>query len=109
MFFGLTVSVIAYFSPLGHSVRPLHKVEVSVGDIKSLLVNARPCFNLGDGVWRGSPFYSIVLGGLESTTKNPGPIFPLTLLCMSLFLGWTPEVWVFRGSLHWCFILYQYI
>ena len=31
-------------------MRPPHKVEVSVGDRKSLLVDAHLCFALGDGV-----------------------------------------------------------
>ena len=102
LFFGLTGSVIVHFSPLGHSVRPPHKVEVSVGEINTLLVDARPSFSIGDGVWVFLPFCSRVLGGLEYITHNPDPIFPLTLLWMSLFLGWTPEVLALRGSLDWC-------
>ena len=74
------------FSPLGYSVRPPQKVEVSVGDRKSLLINANPHFALGDGVWVFLPLFSRVLGGLYSTTKNPDPIFPLTLLWMSIFI-----------------------
>ena len=40
-----------FFSPLGHYVRPTHKVEVSVGDRKSLLVDARPHFAIGVVFW----------------------------------------------------------
>ena len=43
-----------------------------VGDRKSLLVDARPHF---DGVLGFLPFCSRVLGGLESLTQNPDPIF----------------------------------
>ena len=32
-------------------MRPPHKVEVSVGDRESLLVDARPHLALGEGVW----------------------------------------------------------
>ena len=74
MFFGLTGSVIAHFSLLGHYMRPPHKVEVSVDDRKSLLVDARPRFALGDGVWDFLPFCSRVLWSLESITYNPDPI-----------------------------------
>ena len=74
MFFGLAGSVIAHFSPLGHSMRPTNKLDVSVGDRNIILFDARPRFALGDGVWGFLPFYSRVLGGLESTTKNPDPI-----------------------------------
>ena len=55
MFFGLEGSVIAHFSSLDHSVRHPHKMEVSVGDRKSPLVDARPRFALGDGVWGFCP------------------------------------------------------
>ena len=51
VFFGLAGTVIAHFSPLGHYVRPTHKVEVSVGDRKSLLVDARPHFAIGVVFW----------------------------------------------------------
>ena len=51
VFLGLEVSVIEYFLPLGHSVSPHHKVEVSVGDRKCLFIDARPWFALGGGVW----------------------------------------------------------
>ena len=64
MFFGLAGSVIAHFSPLGHSMRPPHKVEVSLGDRKSLPIKANTCFALGDGVWVFLTFCSRVLGGL---------------------------------------------
>ena len=50
MFFGLVGSIIAHFSPLWNYVRPPYKVEVSVGDRKSLLIDARPRFDLGDGL-----------------------------------------------------------
>ena len=59
------------FPPLGHSVRHLHKLELSVGDRNSFLVNAHPCLPLGDGVWGFLPFLSRVLGGLTYTTKKP--------------------------------------
>ena len=59
-------------------MRPQHKAEVSVGDRKSLLIDLRPRFALGDGVWRFLPFCSRVLGGLESTTQNPDPILSIT-------------------------------
>ena len=49
--FGLVGCVISHFPPLGNSVRPPNKVEVSVGNRKSLLVDARPHFALGGGVW----------------------------------------------------------
>ena len=39
------------FLLLGNSVRPTHNLEVSVGDRKSLLVDARPHLALGEGVW----------------------------------------------------------
>ena len=55
-------------------MRPPYKVEVSVVDRKSLLVDVRPRFALGDGVWIFLPFCSRVLGGLESITHNPDPI-----------------------------------
>ena len=55
-------------------MRPPHKMEVSVGDKKNLLVDARPLFALGDGVWGFLPFCSKVLGGLKSITHNPDPI-----------------------------------
>ena len=48
-----------------------------VGDRKSFLVDARPHFALGDGVWGFLPFCSMVLGGLESPMQNPNPIFPV--------------------------------
>ena len=64
MFCGLEGSVIAHFSPLVHSVRPPQKVKVSVGDRKSLLVDARPCFIIDDRVWGFLTCYSRVLGGL---------------------------------------------
>ena len=75
VFFGLAGSAIAHFSLLHHSVRPPHKAEVSVGDRKSLLVDARASFAIGDGVLGFLPFCYRVLGELESTTKNPDPIF----------------------------------
>ena len=46
-----------------------------MGDRKSLLVDACPRFDLGDGVWVFLPFCSRVLGGLESITHNPDPFF----------------------------------
>ena len=46
-----------------------------MGDRKSLLVDARPHFALGDGVWVFLPFCFRVLGGLESSKHNPDPIF----------------------------------
>ena len=45
-------------------MRPLHKLEVSVDDRKSLLVKSRPFFDLGNGVWVLLPFCPRVLGGL---------------------------------------------
>ena len=74
VFIGLAGSVIAHFPTGGHSVRHPHKVELSVGDRKSLLVDARPRFALGDGVWDFLPFCSRVLWSLESITYNPDPI-----------------------------------
>ena len=94
VFIGLAGSVIAHFPTGGHSVRHPHKVELSVSDRKSLLVDGQPCLPLGDGVWGFWPFLSRVLGGLTYTTKKP---IPINMLWMSLFLGWTPGVWVLRG------------
>ena len=67
VFIGLAGSVIAHFPTGGHSVRPPHKVEVPVGDRKSLLVDARPCLGFFS-------FWSRSLGGLESITHNSDPI-----------------------------------
>ena len=36
-------------------MRPSNKVEVSVGDRESLLVDTHPFFALGDGVWGFCP------------------------------------------------------
>ena len=47
---------------------------MSVGDRKSLLVDAFPHFALGDGVWGFLPFWSRVLVCLESITHTPDPI-----------------------------------
>ena len=69
--------------PLGRYTSPLHRVEVYVGDRKSLLIDARPRFDLGDGVWRSFPFWSREFGAYESTTKKPVPIFSVNLLLMS--------------------------
>ena len=46
-----------------------------MGDRKILITDAHPRFALGDGVWRFLPFCYRLLGGLESTTHNPDPIF----------------------------------
>ena len=67
-------------------MRPLHKVEVSVGDRKSLLVNARPHFALGDGVCFFF-FCSRVLGGLEFITHNSDPIFSINS-AMDVSFSW---------------------
>ena len=54
-----------------------HMMEVSVGDRKSLLINAHPRFDLGDGVWRGFQFWSRVFGTYESTVNKPVPFPPV--------------------------------
>ena len=43
------VVLLHIFPLLGYSVRPLHKLDLSVGDRKSLLVDARPHLPLGGG------------------------------------------------------------
>ena len=53
---------------------PPHKVELSVGDRKSLIVDTRPLLPLGDGVWGFFSSLSRVLGGSIYTTKKPIPI-----------------------------------
>ena len=68
------VVLLQIFPPLGHSMRHLHKVELSVGDRNSFLVDAHPRLPLGDGVWGFLPFLSRVLGGLTYTTKKPIPV-----------------------------------
>ena len=68
------VVLLHIFSPLVHSVRHPHKVELSVGYRKSFLVDVHPRLPLGDGVWGVLPFLSRVLGGLTYTTKKPIPI-----------------------------------
>ena len=80
-------------------MRPPYKMEVSVVNRKSLIIDARPRFTLGDGVWFFLPFCSRVLGALESITHNPDPILSVNSVWMSLFLGWTPEILLLRGSL----------
>ena len=43
-------------------MRPLQNMEVSVSDRKIPLVDVRPSFALGDGVWGFLPFCSRVVG-----------------------------------------------
>ena len=87
MFLCLTGSDVALFPPLGDSVRPPYKVEVSVGDINILIVNACPCFALGVGVWSSFPLWSRVLWACESSTNNPVPIFPINSAMDVFFSG----------------------
>ena len=59
------VVLLHIFSPLVHSVRHPHKVELSVGDRKSFLVDAHPRLPLGDGFWE---FFALLIqsvGGLN--------------------------------------------
>ena len=90
-------------------MRPPHKVEVSVGDRESLLVDARPSFTLGYGVWVFLPFCYRVLGGLKYTTQNPDQILSVNSVMDVSFSWMTPEVLVLRGSLDWCCRGHQYI
>ena len=72
------VVLLHILPPLGYSVRHPHKVDLSVGDRKSLLVKAHPRLTLGDGVWGFLTFLSRVLGGLTYNMKKPIPIISVS-------------------------------
>ena len=65
----------------------------SVRDLVSLLAMGFGVFCPSDpGSWGAESLQSRILSNF----------FLLDLLGMSIFLGWTPGVWVSRGYLDWC-------